>query len=211
MLEMRRDNPDMLIEEIDSKIVSLYSGCTVSLAFIDGKRIVVATLGDCQSILYRGNDKILNLEKRIHNLNDESEVERVKKAGIEVFGSPPRINRELAVSRALGDLRFKQCLDNDQIQLLPHNEQPVSVIPEFIVTEIKPTDEYIFLGCDGIFEVAQPENIIKEIQLSLNTGETPENTLEKLIDSCMFPIESDPNHKEQMGKDNMTGLILFLK
>ena len=80
MLEMKRDFPEMSIEEINSNLICNHTGSTVTIVFIDNKRIVTATAGDCQGLLSRGEENV-DLQKRIHNLYDSEEVERVQKAG----------------------------------------------------------------------------------------------------------------------------------
>lgn len=56
-----------------------------------------------------------------------------------------RVNGDLALSRAIGDRKFKQGHD------LPAHEQQVIALPD--ITELKATkDDVLFICCDGIFE-----------------------------------------------------------
>ena len=208
MLEMRRDYPEMSIDEIHSSIIYQTTGATASVVFIEDKRLVVANAGDCQAVLARNCNStegpiIIDLQKTIHQLHDINEVNRVRSAGLTVEGSPPRINRDLAVSRSFGDFRYKR----QGSPLLPPDQQPVSVVPDIMCHQINSEDDFIIIGSDGIFEVFNSIEVINNVLNSLKHGFTPIEALEKLLDDCLCPIDSN----ETKGKDNMTAMIIFLK
>ena len=201
MLELKRDNPDMTIEEINSKLICDHVGSTVTIVFLDNQRIVTATAGDCQSLLY-SNEVNIDLQKRIHQLCEQNEKERVEKSGLSVSGDPPRIEGQLAVSRGFGDMVYK----SQGIPLLPPGEQPVNVLPEITIHERNINDQFILIGCDGLFEVFTSDIISKKIQESLKLGIDPQSSLETLLDDCMCPI----GENETIGKDNMTCILIIL-
>lgn len=201
MLEMRRDHPEMSIQEITATLIAHNAGAVASVAFVSGRNLTVATLGDCQAFLVRrtpeGDLQIWELQSRVHQLDDEEESSRVRAAGLDVFGEPLRIQGSLAVSRAIGDLRFKS-QERDGV-LLPTEAQPVSVIPEIIEHVLTEDDEYIFLGCDGIFEVLTPRQIADYL------CEAPDD-IAGLLDSCIAATAS-----ETIGKDNMSAVLVHLR
>ena len=201
MLEMRRDYPEMSIQEITGTLIARNAGAVTSVAFVNGRNLTVATLGDCQAFLVRrtseGGLQAVDLQSRVHQLSDEGESARVRAAGLDVSGEPPRIQGCLAVSRAIGDLRFKSQEQNGV--LLPVGRQPVSVIPEITEYELTESDEYIFLGCDGIFEVLTPQQIADYL------SEAPDD-LAGLLESCIATTAT-----ETFGKDNMSAVLAHLR
>lgn len=203
MLEYRRDNPEMSVDEITKELVCDYTGSTATVVFIDNNRVVTATLGDCQGVIARKNGEAIDLQENIHHLDDETESERVKNAGLEVHGKPLRIAGELAVSRSFGDFRFKK----QGTLKLPVEEQPVSIIPDIMIQNRTDDDDFLLIGCDGIFDVMSSENVVQNIQTELSKGLSVELSLEKLLDDCMCPLDS----KQELGKDNMTVLLVNLK
>lgn len=85
-----------------------YAGCTANVALlVQGKDLYVANAGDSRCILSR-NGKAIELSFD-HKPDNEKEKERVRKAG--GFISEGRINGNLNLSRAIGDLEYKKNLD----------------------------------------------------------------------------------------------------
>ena len=203
MLEYKRDYPDMSIEDITKELVCDFTGSTATVVFIDNDRIVTATLGDCQGVIYRNTGESIDLQECIHHLDNEIESERVKNAGLEVHGEPLRIARELAVSRSFGDFRFKK----QGTPKLAKSQQPVSIIPDITVYNRTDNDEFLLIGCDGIFDVLSSTEVVENVKTSIKNGETVELSLEKLLDDCLCPVDSD----QEKGKDNMTVLFVNLK
>lgn len=203
MLEYKRDYPEMSPEDITKELVCDYTGSTATVVFIDNDRIVTATLGDCQGVIYRNTGESIDLHKCLHNLDNEVESDRVKKAGLEVGGKPLRISRELAVSRSFGDYRFKK----QGTPKLPEDQQPVSIIPDIMIHNRTNNDEFLLIGCDGIFDVFTSNIITNKIKKSLENEESIELALEKLLNDCLCPLDSE----QELGKDNMTVLFVNLK
>ena len=200
MLEMRRDYPEMPLMEINSRLIARDTGAVASVAFVHDLKLTVATLGDCQAFVARrdpdGNLLAIDLQSRIHQLGDIEESSRVREAGLEVSGDPLRIQGSLAVSRAIGDLRFK--LQERDGAFLPAHMQPVSIVPEIFELDITEDDEYVFLGCDGIFEMMSPQQIVDHLSAA------PDD-LCSLLDAC---IATDS--RSILGKDNMTAVLAHL-
>ena len=77
-----------------------------------------------------------------HKPNDPVEVERINKAGHNV--QMDRVDGALALSRAIGDLEFKDCKDK------PAKEQAVTVFPDITSRPRHADDKFIIIACDGI-------------------------------------------------------------
>ena len=68
----------------------------------------------------------------------------MRKAG--GFISEGRINGNLNLSRAIGDLEYKKNSD------LKPEEQLISAYPDVTERDLESDDEFILMGCDGIWE-----------------------------------------------------------
>lgn len=80
------------------------AGCTANVALLVGKTLYVANAGDSRSFLNRGG-KNFDMSKD-HKPDDELEKKRIERAG--GFVSDGRVNGNLSLSRALGDLEYKK-------------------------------------------------------------------------------------------------------
>lgn len=67
--------------------------------------IYCANTGDSRAILGRGNSDVFDLSED-HKPDDAGELARIKAAGARV--SNGRVDGKLSLSRAIGDLSFKQ-------------------------------------------------------------------------------------------------------
>ena len=65
-----------------------------------------------------------------------------------------RVNGNLNLSRAIGDLMYKK---NPAI---PLKDQIITSYPEIMEYELGPEDEFMILGCDGIWEVKTNQEVV---------------------------------------------------
>jgi len=98
----------------------------------------------------RGNLSLIQKSKvkelsEDHKPELKSESDRVIKAG--GYIADGRINGNLNLSRALGDLEYKKNQD------LGVDEQLIIAVPEIRKRVLGPGDEFILMGCDGIWEM----------------------------------------------------------
>ena len=113
------------------------------------------------------------------------EEERIRKAGGEIDENG-RVNGDLNLSRALGDLRYKD------VNKLPE-EQIISPFPDIFELDIKKDKiNFLLLGCDGIYERKSNEQIMNMItQKGKNKTELElKATTEFLLDEL---LSKDPN------------------
>jgi serine/threonine protein phosphatase PrpC len=130
------------------RCVSDDQGCTANvclLALEPTPILYCANAGDSRAILVRNSHAIpLSVD---HKPSLPGERRRVLHAGGRVLGKEdPRIQGDLNLSRAIGDWRHKQ---NSS---LPIELQMISPRPDISITELAKKDEYIVLGCDGVWE-----------------------------------------------------------
>ena len=72
-------------------------------------------------------------------------MDRIHKAGgfVNQFG---RVNGNLNLSRSIGDLKYKQ------VPGTPPAGQMITTKPNIVQEILHPNDEFIILGCDGIWD-----------------------------------------------------------
>jgi len=80
-----------------------------------------------------------------HKPENKKELSRIKKAGGEVIMG--RVNGNLNLSRSMGDFKYK---DNKNLKC---DEQLIVVVPDIKVRKLTKDDQYIILGCDGVWEI----------------------------------------------------------
>jgi len=174
-----------------------FAGCTANVALlVDGKTLYVANAGDSRTVLSR-DGKALELSTD-HKPENPIERERVQKAG--GFISEGRINGNLNLSRAIGDLEYKK-----NTELKPH-EQLISAFPEVTKTTLTPEDEFILMGCDGIWETKSNQELVEFCRTKLRNKESLKSTLEDLLDMILAPDTSNG-----FGCDNMTSIIVTFR
>ncbi|KAK9282318.1 hypothetical protein L1049_005232 [Liquidambar formosana] len=117
------------------------SGSTACVAIIRNNHVTVANAGDSRCVISR-KGQAYNLS-RDHKPDLENEKERILKAG--GFIQCGRVNGSLNLSRAIGDVEFKQN------KFLPAENQIVTANPDINTVELCDDDEFLVLACDGIW------------------------------------------------------------
>eukprot|EP00747_Dinoflagellata_sp_TGD_P166493 gnl/TRDRNA2_/TRDRNA2_189358_c0_seq1.p1 gnl/TRDRNA2_/TRDRNA2_189358_c0~~gnl/TRDRNA2_/TRDRNA2_189358_c0_seq1.p1 ORF type:complete len:437 (-),score=95.45 gnl/TRDRNA2_/TRDRNA2_189358_c0_seq1:108-1265(-) len=202
-------------------------GCTAVVALVvwsansegaKGARLFVANAGDSRCIVCcrdQQNPEVVEMSED-QKPDLESERLRIEAAGGFVQACPggSRVQGDLNLSRAMGDMRYKNRPD------LPAEEQIVTADPEVRLRTLEAEDRFIVLGCDGIWE--RNENLqLTEKLLALHEAEVEKGThLPELsalggavcdwtICPSMCPTEN-PSF-DGTGCDNMTVLIVELQ
>lgn len=172
-------------------------GSTACVCVIRGDTVYIGNAGDSRAVLsIKGVAKALSVD---HKPILPAETARIKKAGGDVFEG--RVMGELAVSRSLGDFRFKA---NPRLGL---DEQLVSSEPEVTVHELSDDDEFLLLACDGIWDVLGNQETVDFVRHRLKQGLAPSEILDSLIDRCIPPKPTD----DARGMDNMTIILILFK
>lgn len=155
------------------------SGTTAIVVMVSPKEIIWGNCGDSRGLLCR-NGKV-EFATEDHKPFNEKERNRIEKAGGTVMMQ--RVNGSLAVSRALGDFDYKRANE------LPAIEQLVSPEPEITIQKREPsTDEFLFLACDGVFDVMTNEDVIAYIRHHLELTDDLSQICSDLIDTCLNKV-----------------------
>ena len=88
-----------------------------------------------------------------HKPTNSEEKQRIEAAGgtVSNAGGVPRVNGNLNLSRAIGDLKYKS---NGS---LPPEAQIITAHPDVRVFELSSEDQFFVLACDGVWDVLSNE------------------------------------------------------
>lgn len=193
---------------VDKQICEKFasSGTTANCVYLANQQIVCANAGDSRAVLYRGG-KVVPLSVD-HKPSVPAEEARIVAAGCQVENG--RVNMTLAVSRALGDVDFKSTETKDWC------EQAVTACPDITITPSRSDDEFIVIGCDGIWDVLSNEECCKLVRTLIRNTEIDKNghpvpvdislVCEQVLDRCLAPSNS-----VKAGTDNMTIIVVEFK
>lgn len=171
------------------------AGCTANVILIKDKKIYIANSGDSRSLLYK-NGKVTRLSED-HKPDNEIEKQRISNAGGFIIDG--RVNGNLNLSRAIGDLEYKK-----NPKLKP-DEQLISAMPDVKVIPLE-EDCFILMGCDGVWEILSDDEICKFVKDRLATERTMSTVLGELLDKCLAPDTS-----QGVGCDNMSAVLIKFK
>lgn len=166
------------------------SGCTCTGIMLTPKHIFFYNLGDSRTLLV-GKDGNIKFVTKDHKPTNEEEKERIQKAG--GFVENGRINKSLAVSRALGDYEMKNNAEVAQ------DEQLVSPKPDVTCIDREGDESYILIACDGIYDVAKNEQIVELVKLRLKMNTDLGGMTHDLVNFCL----------SKASKDNMSAIMLM--
>mmetsp|Transcript_58915 Transcript_58915/g.184912 ORF Transcript_58915/g.184912 Transcript_58915/m.184912 type:complete len:333 (+) Transcript_58915:89-1087(+) len=178
-------------------------GCTACVCCVTEDQLVVANAGDSRAVLCRGGRAVALSED--HKPNDAREKRRIEAAGGYVENSGPgqyRVNGNLNLSRALGDLEYKKDATRGP------EEQIICATPDVEFAERSEEDEFLVICCDGVWDVKTNEEVCDFVSPRLKKGEEIPKIIEALLDDC---IAADPRETHGLGGDNMTCVIVQLR
>lgn len=198
------------------------AGTTATVVILTPTLILCANAGDSRAVFSRNGHSTIPLSYD-HKPDDEAEERRIYEAGGFVRGS--RVEGDLAVSRGLGDFRFKEDVIYEAMGLntvsfasygsengrkrkgsvgavMSPQDQKVSPMPDIIVQNRNAdVDEFIAIACDGIFDVQTNHECISMIAEIFQDGERDLGLVcEEILDLCL----------DKGSKDNMTAVVIKL-
>eukprot|EP00884_Botryococcus_braunii_P022555 jgi/Botrbrau1/8984/Bobra.0148s0090.1 len=173
-------------------------GCTAVAALVKGGILYVANAGDSRCVFSRRGRAVAMTTD--HKPTDPAELARIIKAG--GFVADGRVNASLNLSRALGDLEYKQSVG------LGPEEQMVTAVPEVRHMQLQQGDDFLLLACDGIWDVLSNQEAVDFVASKLQQGMSPKDVCEALCDRCMAPDTETDGGK---GCDNMSAMVIVLK
>lgn len=204
------------------------SGTTAVVVVLTPKYIVCANAGDSRAVYAKSSGRAIPLSYD-HKPDDEEEERRIRDAG--GYVSAGRVEGDLAVSRGLGDFRFKDpeavlagldagdregAKDSDtpggsggrsgmarNHAMVRPEDQMVSPVPDVIVqTRDAGEDEFIVVACDGIWDVQTNLECVRCVAEIFAEGESNIGLMcEEVLDVCL----------RRGSKDNMTSLVVRLE
>jgi serine/threonine protein phosphatase PrpC len=135
------------------------AGSTATTTLILGNRLYCANVGDSRTVLCRNG--VARPLSEDHKPSREDESARIKAAGGFIINK--RVMGELAVSRAFGDAEFKkgisEILGEENVGKGEENPdhdltKPLVIAePEVQCLDLEPSDDFILLACDGLYDV----------------------------------------------------------
>ncbi|CAE7372036.1 unnamed protein product [Symbiodinium natans] len=185
------------------------AGCTACVCCITDTQIVTANAGDSRAVLCRGGKAIPLSED--HKPNDAREKRRIQAAGgwVESCGAGQhRVNGNLNLSRALGDLEYKK--DHTRRP----DEQIICSTPDVTFRDRDlENDEFLVICCDGVWDVKTNQQAVDFLRQRLPPVDAAEDralelAVEALLDDCVSP---DLRETHGLGGDNMTAVVVLLK
>jgi len=176
----------------------IHAGCTSVVAVLSGKELIVANAGDSRAVLCRAGGHAEALSED-HKPTQDGEIKRIVAAGgfVNDFG---RINGNLNLSRSIGDLKYKQN------KKLPPSEQMITAEPDITKTFVADNDEFIIIGCDGIWDCLTNQDAVDFVRERIDTT-APTEILREMLDSI---VSKNPRASAGIGGDNMTALVIDL-
>ncbi|KAG7400879.1 hypothetical protein PHYBOEH_004091 [Phytophthora boehmeriae] len=173
--------------------LQLPSGSTAVSVVVKGSTAIVSSVGDSQVVLStagRATDMCI-----AHTPELSSERERILAAKGQI--SKGRIYGMLGVSRAFGDNDFKTARGEFKSRF---NGDLVSATPDVVTHEITSQDEFMVLGCDGLFDVMMPQDVVNFVRAKLGLHGDVQHATEELV-----------SHAIALGsEDNVSAIIVCL-
>lgn len=161
----------------------LQAGCTAVVALMHQGQLYVANAGDSRAVACKGGKaEALSFD---HKPTQETERHRIVTAGgfVSEIGGVARVNANLNLSRAIGDLRYKIN------RSLPPSGQIITAEPDVTVTKIEKEHEFVILACDGVWDVMSNQEAVDFVRERLappgKPGKTPEEVCCELLDACL--------------------------
>ncbi|CAA2964947.1 probable phosphatase 2C 27 [Olea europaea subsp. europaea] len=152
----------------DDSSLDISSGTTALTAIISGRTMVVANAGDCRAVLGK-RGRAIELSKD-HKPNCMSERLRIEKLGGAIYDG--YLNGQLSVARALGDWHMKG----------PKGSAcPLSSEPELQETVLTEDDEFLIMGCDGLWDVMSSQFAVTMARKELMLHNDPERCSRELV------------------------------
>jgi protein phosphatase 1G len=182
-------------DERRTMCATIQAGCTACVALIKGEKVYIANAGDSRAVLCRGGKAVAlsNDHKPTHTV----ERTRIIAAGGQLtdVGGITRVNGNLNLSRAIGDLRYKM---NVQLE---KKEQIITAEPDIQTTDLTDEDTFLIIACDGIWDVMSNQQVVDYVSAGLNAGKHPTIVASNLLDDC---VARDPRETKGLGCDNMS-------
>ncbi|CAN8284272.1 unnamed protein product [Cochlearia groenlandica] len=175
---------------------SLSSGTTALAAILFGRSLVVANAGDCRAVLSR-QGKAIEMSKD-HKPMSSKERRRIESSGGYIYDG--YLNGQLNVARALGDFHMEGMKKKNKKDGSNENG-PLIAEPELITTNLTEEDEFLIMGCDGVWDVFMSQNAVDFARRRLQEHNDPVTCSRELVEEAL---------KRKSG-DNVTAVVVCLQ
>lgn len=138
---------------------------------------MVANAGDCRAVLCR-KGVALDLSQD-HRPSNPFERRRIEKLG--AYVEDGYLNGVLSVTRALGDWDMK-LHGSGGGSAAPSPLVPDPEIRHLVLTE---DDEFLILGCDGIWDTMSSQRAVNVVRRGLRKHDDPEQCARDLVKECL--------------------------
>lgn len=172
-----------------------YAGCTAMVCLMVGSKVYLANAGDCRCLVFNRNGVIYQMNRE-HKPNNPEEKARIAEAGGFIING--RINENLNLSRAIGDLSYK---DNPG---LGDTEQLIIAFPDVVEKDVAADDICMLMGCDGVFEKLSDPSLRNLVFEQLKEGKEPYMLMAELLDRCLGNLTLGQSN----GLDNMSAIVV---
>ncbi|EPS57770.1 hypothetical protein M569_17047, partial [Genlisea aurea] len=156
----------------DAKNLDPSSGTTALTALMLGRSLIIANAGDSRAVLGK-RGRAIELSKD-HKPNSTSERLRIEKLGGMIYDG--YLNGQLSVARALGDWHIKG---------QKGSECPLSSEPEVEETTLTEEDEFLIMGCDGLWDVMSSQYAVTIVRKELMAHNDPERCCRELVKEAL--------------------------
>ncbi|KAG2329331.1 hypothetical protein Bca52824_000511 [Brassica carinata] len=156
----------------DAPSLDRSSGTTALTALILDKTMLIANAGDSRAVLGK-RGRAIELSKD-HKPNCTSERLRIEKLGGVIYDG--YLNGQLSVARALGDWHIK----GTKGSLCPLSCEPE--LEEIVLAE---EDEYLIMGCDGLWDVMSSQCAVTMVRRELMQHNDPEKCSQALVKEAL--------------------------
>jgi serine/threonine protein phosphatase PrpC len=146
----------------------------------------VANVGDSRAVLCKHNGDVIAMTND-HKADRPDEILRIRAAG--GFVVHKRVMGELAISRAIGDVDFKET-----------GFLFVLAEPELFTHQLMKNEQFILLACDGLFDVLTNEQACEFIRTQLSSRSI-QDCSERIVTHCIDKLYT---------RDNVTAIIVRL-
>ncbi|KAK1296519.1 putative protein phosphatase 2C 27 [Acorus calamus] len=152
----------------DASSLDKSSGTTAITALIFGRNLVIANVGDCRAVLGK-RGRAIELS-RDHKPNCATERLRIERLGGIIYDG--YLNGQLSVARALGDWHMKGSKGSSH---------PLSAEPELQEKLLTQEDEFLILGCDGLWDVMSSQCAVTIVRKELMLHNDPQRCSRELV------------------------------
>ncbi|OIW00170.1 hypothetical protein TanjilG_29160 [Lupinus angustifolius] len=162
----------------DERSVNSSCGTTALTALVLGRHLMVANAGDCRAVLCRRGKAVeMSQDHRPSYLPEQRRVEEL--GG---FVDDGYLNGYLSVTRALGDWDFKFPLGA---------ASPLIADPDVQLVTLTEEDEFLIIGCDGIWDVMSSQYAVSLARRRLRRHDDPQQCARELVKEALRLNTSD--------------------